>query len=264
MTEYSNSIAIVNDGTFALDPGAAFGISPKSVWSKYFEPNSDYRIKLNTNLTIIEDNNKFYLLDGGIGANISDYYKKWFNAQSTEELHKYMKKKRIEKFEAVFHTHLHFDHSGHSFSDLWNCRSIASMTEVNNFNHPNDMAKASYFSKNLNTSNLSPIFRDTRFGNFELRITGGHTTGHMAIFYNNGTAKIIYAGDLFPTTFHLKPSRVTAIDQEPLKSLQAKKEILSMAIKDSWVIILSHDTEEKAVSVYGDVSDPKFSTWDGI
>ncbi len=263
MTEYSPEVAVINDGTFALDPGAIFGTSPKNVWSKYYDTTPDYRIKLNTNLTIIEDNNKFYLLDGGIGGQISEYYRKWFNAESSEELKAYMKKKRIKKFESIFHTHLHFDHTGHSFTDLSSSRSVASITEVNNFQNPNDMAKASYANQDISTTNLSPVFTDTRVGNFTLKMTGGHTTGHMAIFYRNGGTKILYAGDLFPSTFHLKPSRITAIDQEPLKSFQVKKELLSMAIKESWILVLSHDTEEKAIRVSGDVDNPKYTSWEG-
>jgi hypothetical protein len=263
MTEYSPAVSIINDGTFNLDPGAIFGLSPKNVWSKYYEINADYRIKLNTNLTIIQENKSFYLLDGGIGDRITDYYKKWFGAESSGELKSYMKKKKITKFHMIFHTHLHFDHAGHSFSDLSGSKSVASIAEINNFRDPIEMAKTSYNCQNASTINLSPVFGDTQFGNFYLKHTGGHTTGHMAIFYRNGNTKIVYAGDLFPSTFHLKPSRITAIDQEPLKSYRAKKEILAKAIKESWILVLSHDLEEKAIRVSGDVEDPRYTPWEG-
>ncbi len=263
MSDQNVSVNVVNDGTFSLDPGAVFGLSPKNIWSKFAEPNDLYRIKLNTNLTVIGEGAKFYLLDGGIGNSVSEYYAKWFEAKPTGDLERLKRNKEIENFECIFHTHLHFDHSGHSFSDLSGTRSIASMEEIKNLRNPNELARSSYFRlESVSMERLEPIFNDTKFGNFNMSITGGHTTGHTIIIYKNDKIKLIYGGDLFPSTFHLKPSRITGIDQEPLKSLETKKVLLKKAIKESYGLILSHDTVETIIIPKGEVDDPKYDRWE--
>ena len=251
---------VINDGTFSLDPGAAFGVTPKNVWSKEFQPNDNYRISLNCNICVISMDDKHYLIDSGIGNNPGKYLEKWFEARPNRNLENYMKKNGIEKFEAIFHTHLHFDHMGHSFTDLSESKSYAHHLEIENFRKPEDFAAASYTYKSSepDISNLIPLFSDTRTGNFELIHTGGHTTGHMAIIFHNESLRLMFLGDLAPTTFQLKPTRLTAIDSEPLKSMNAKKVLLKKAIREEFTLVMSHDQKNEIVTVSGDADDPKY------
>ena len=260
MSSETTKFDVINDGTFSLDPGAAFGVTPKNVWSKEFQPNDNYRISLNCNICVISMDDKHYLIDSGIGNNPGKYLEKWFEAKPNRNLENYMKKNGIEKFEAIFHTHLHFDHMGHSFTDLSESKSYAHHLEIENFRKPEDFAAASYTYKSSepDVSNLIPLFSDTRTGNFELIHTGGHTTGHMAIIFHNESLRLMFLGDLAPTTFQLKPTRLTAIDSEPLKSMKAKKILLKKVIREEFTLILSHDQRDPVVEIKGEPDQPNF------
>jgi glyoxylase-like metal-dependent hydrolase (beta-lactamase superfamily II) len=251
---------VISDGTFSLDPGAAFGITPRNIWSKEFTTNENYRIKLSANVTVIENNDHFYLLDSGIGSNPNSYLRKWFEAEPKKDLNNFIKRKNITKIDGIFQSHLHFDHMGRSFSEFAGTPTYASSIEIDNFKNPNDLSKSNYTygDKDLDTSGLMPQFSTTKIGNFQLILSGGHTTGHQIILFESGNTRLMYLGDLCPTTFHIKPTRLTAIDSEPLKSLNVKKEYIKKAINEDYTLILSHDTKVSAVELKGDVDDPRW------
>ena len=250
---------VINDGTFSLDPGAAFGTTPRNIWSREFQLNDNYRISLNSNICVIREGDKNYMVDSGIGNSPGKYLEKWFEASPNGNLKNYMQKNGIKKFDAIFHTHLHFDHMGHSFTDLAGSRSYAHHLEVDNFRKPEDFAAASYTYSTTgpDISNLTPVFSDMEIGNFQLIHTGGHTTGHMAIIFQRGNLKLMFPGDLMPTTFHIKPTRITAIDSEPLKTMSSKKALIKKAIREQFVLILSHDQKDQAISIGGDPDNPE-------
>ncbi|MFG1449804.1 MAG: metal-dependent hydrolase, partial [Thermoplasmataceae archaeon] len=56
----------------------------------------------------------------------------------------------------------------------------------------------------------------------------------------------------------LKPTRLTAIDSEPLKSMNAKKILLKKAIREEFTLVMSHDQKNEIVTVSGDADDPKY------
>ncbi|MHB1439916.1 MAG: MBL fold metallo-hydrolase [Cuniculiplasma sp.] len=254
------SFDIISDGTFSLDPGAIFGMTPRNVWSREFKVNENYRILLNANISIIEDDGTFYMIDSGIGPSPGEYLEKWFEAKPNNNLKNYMEKRKISKIHSIFHTHLHFDHMGHSFKDLSSSISYADHREVENFKFPNELALSSYTygDKSLDISGLRPIFWDQDIGPFTIMHTGGHTTGHQAILFKKGNIKLMFPGDLIPSTFHLKPTRITAIDSEPLKSLKNKKELIKKAINENYTVILVHDMKTMAVRLSGNTDAPKY------
>ncbi len=53
---------------------------------------------------------------------------------------------------------------------------------------------------------------------------------------------------------------LTAIDSEPLKSMNAKKILLKKAIREEFTLVMSHDQKNEIVSVSGEVDDPKFKS----
>ena len=77
---------VINDGTFSLDPGAAFGTTPRNIWSREFQLNDNYRISLNSNICAIREGDKNYLVDSGIGDSPGKYLEKWFEASPNGNL----------------------------------------------------------------------------------------------------------------------------------------------------------------------------------
>ena len=51
----------------------------------------------------------------------------------------------------------------------------------------------------------------------------------------------MYLGDLIPTTAHIKIPYIMGYDLFPLDIIQTKKEILTMALREHWLLIFEHD-----------------------
>lgn len=258
MTQEENFF-VAKDGHFTLDPGAYFGITPRNVWSKYFPVNEQYRVELRTNIPVIEENGKVYLMDGGLGSKPDENTVKWFQCRKDEDLLIELKSRGIENIHGIFQTHLHFDHMGHTFRDFKDAPIYVANSEIGNMKYPNELSRGSYlpWDVSYHSANIRPLFGNTEIGNFSVIRTSGHTTGHQAIIYRHHSTGILYAGDIFPSSFHLKPSRITAIDSMPLSTLKIKKDLLRKAIAEKLLVIFSHDTQHSGAFIGGDPSDPK-------
>ncbi len=250
---------VAKDGYFTLDPGAYFGITPRNVWSKHFSTNEQYRVQLRANIPVIEDDGKIYVIDGGLGTKPDQNIVKWFQCRKDQDLLMELKSRGIEKVHGVFQSHLHFDHMGHTFTDFKDAPIYVANTEIGNMKYPDELSRGSYLTweKSFYSSSIRPLFGNAQIGNFNVIRTSGHTTGHQAIIYIKGSTKILYAGDVIPSSFHLKPSRITAIDSMPLSTLRIKKDLLRKAIDEKLLVIFSHDTEHAGAYIGGDPSDPK-------
>ena len=73
------------------------------------------------------------------------------------------------------------------------------------------------------------------------RVTGGHTRGHQAIWFESGDQVAIYPGDLCPATTHVRRMWCTAYDLYPIETRRRKPELLGMAADQGWWILWDHD-----------------------
>ena len=76
--------------------------------------------------------------------------------------------------------------------------------------------------------------------------TGGHCVGHQVVHINCGGEKVVFLGDVIPTPHHLSLPYIAAHDQYPEDTLERKKELVAQAVKDGWLVIFGHGSEEKA------------------
>jgi glyoxylase-like metal-dependent hydrolase (beta-lactamase superfamily II) len=75
--------------------------------------------------------------------------------------------------------------------------------------------------------------------------TGGHTPGHQAVLIEDGDHKIICAGDVIPTAYHLKIPYVASVDLYPRETMEQKRKILQMCLNDGWALAFDHDLKVK-------------------
>ncbi|MGP6220444.1 MBL fold metallo-hydrolase [Caldiplasma sukawensis] len=258
MVVETESIDVVIDGKFSLDSGALFGTTPYNVWSKYFNEKENRRIDLNAKAFIIQEDEKYYSVDSGIG-DPGPYFDKWFEVRTNNGLKSYLKKMNIGVFETVFYTHLHFDHMGYLSQSSIGKSSMASIEEINELRAPSVLSQNSYVRDfKMSETTLRPFFSEYREGNFHLIKCGGHTAGSTVIFYEGRKNRIIFPGDLIPTSLHLKPNRITAIDQYPVTSYELKKDIIKKAINENFMIAFCHDPDVSLCTLNGDFENPGF------
>jgi glyoxylase-like metal-dependent hydrolase (beta-lactamase superfamily II) len=250
----------LNDGTYELDSGAYFGIVPKVLWSKYFKDREN-KIRITTNVPLIRINGKNTIVDAGIGDKFSEKFKNIFRPEKNCDIAKSMEENYgIKNIDHIILSHMHFDHNGHIYSGNTLFRHstvIMQEKELNAFRHPNDFTRGSYISGKI-YGNIKALSGSRRInGNISVINTGGHTEGHMVILFEVNSKKYMYGGDLFPSSFHIKPYYITAIDSYPIETLKMKKKLLKKAINENISLIFNHDNNHIMAKVYGSPEKPE-------
>jgi glyoxylase-like metal-dependent hydrolase (beta-lactamase superfamily II) len=260
-----DELDFLNDGSYELDAGAYFGIVPKAIWSRYFNDNEN-KIRITTNVPLLNINNRHILLDAGIGNNFSDKFRKIFKPIKDHDIEETIENdNNIKDIDKIIVSHMHFDHCGHVFSKsnlFRNTSLIVQKKELQAYRHPNEFTRGSYIKDKI-MPEIAALNGSTRInGNINVIITGGHSEGHMVTIFNINSHKYMYGGDLFPSAFHIKPYYITAIDSYPVESLRLKKKLVKKAIKENITIIFNHDPEHVLARVYGNSDKPELQFQD--
>ena len=259
---------VISDGSFSLDPGAAFGVTPEPIWSRSFRRMENGRIRLGLNTLLVSSGDISVLIDSGIGTHHDEKFARIFDIQPDPHyIQKIEQYAKPEELRMIVHSHLHFDHAGHSFEKIGgkrvfrNASIVAQGEEFKQMSHTNDLTRANYkhYSSGIQSFTKIQLHGNSRLLPWLSVIhTGGHTPGHQAIIIRTSRNEIIYPGDLFPASFYLQPNHITAIDYSPFETLKVKKLILKRAIRNGSVVILNHDLVNPAVQLRGSVDKPDF------
>jgi glyoxylase-like metal-dependent hydrolase (beta-lactamase superfamily II) len=148
-------------------------------------------------------------------------------------------------------SHLHFDHAGGLLTDAGErafprARVVAQSVEWEFALGSNPRLAASYEQAELRLAEpwARPSSAD---GDEELvpgvvvRRTGGHSGGHQAVIIRGRDRVVAFIGDLFMRPWNANPRWVSAFDDFPLTSVEAKASLFAEAAAEGWTIVLSHE-----------------------
>ncbi len=245
-----------------MDGGVAFGVVPKSLWTKVYPEDTDNLINICTRCLLIETENRKILVDTGMGNKRGDKYYAYKYRTGTggiaEQLHKISI--NPEEITDVVFTHLHDDHVGGATeldkdgnlklifenASYWCSESHWKWSE-----YSNKREAAAYF-----TDNLNPIKESGRLnlikesGNWldgiEFRIFNGHTRGQLIPLIRKADQTYVFAGDFIPSKAHIPLPYVPAVDIEPLLTLTEKESFLEEALENQYIMIFEHDFYNEA------------------
>ncbi len=254
-------LLLLSDGTFWLDGGAMFGVVPKVLWNKLNPADEQNRIELGLNCLLIQARGKNILIDTGIGDKFDEKFRNIYSVDKSRNLIGSLKEIDLnpEDIDIVINTHLHFDHCGGNtrpallqkckdklVPSFPNARYFIQKGEWEDAMNPNERTCASYLKENLipvkEAGLLELINGDTEIlPGIKTIITNGHTKNHQSVLIESCEKKAIYLGDLIPTTSHIKIPYVMGYDLYPLEIIEKKKEVLSKALKEHWLLIFEHD-----------------------
>lgn len=249
------------ENNFQVDGGAMYGVIPKVIWQRFNPPDADNMLRLDINLLLIKADGKNILIDSGIGDTLSEKQKKIFGIQRESGLESGLSALRLSPsdIDMVILTHLHADHAGGVITPDKNqnkvprfpqARHVVQSKEWEDAMHPDERTSATYFTSNLKILEENKLL-DLVDGEVEVTKgikvtnTGGHTPGHQAVLIEDGDNKIIFAGDVIPTTYHLKIPYVASVDLYPRETMEQKRKILQMCLNDGWGLAFDHDIKMK-------------------
>ena len=255
----------IETGRFGLDGGAMFGIVPKAIWSKLNPSDDENRIDLALRTLLITGNKRNILVDNGIGTKFSEKYTKIYKIDHSKyNLDSSLKKYNLETRDItdVILTHLHFDHAGGStYKEDGELKltfpNATYYVQKANYEWaliPNEKERGSYLKENF-----VPVLEKGKLqlieGKFEIIphidviISNGHTTGLQLVRISDEKNTLVYCADLIPTTSHIKLPYIMGYDIDPLKIIREKKELMSTACSDDWILFFEHDVITEAAKV---------------
>jgi glyoxylase-like metal-dependent hydrolase (beta-lactamase superfamily II) len=257
----------INTGNFKLDGGAMFGVVPKVMWNKLNPADANNLCSWAMRCLLIEDGNRLILIDNGIGDKQDEKFLGHYHLHGDDTLDKSLAKYGFSKDDItdVFLTHLHFDHCGGSIKREGDklVPAFKNATFWSNESHwewatkPNDREKASFLKENIlpieESGQLKFVvpgekkFHQLPSSSFtqdiDIRYVSGHTESMMLpqIQYKGKT--IVYMADLLPSAAHLPIPYVMAYDTRPLQTLNEKKEFITEAAENDYILFFEHDPQ---------------------
>ncbi|HEY7235936.1 MAG TPA: MBL fold metallo-hydrolase [Gemmatimonadaceae bacterium] len=258
------TIHAIQAGGQKLDGGAMFGIVPKPLWQKRITPDERNRIQLGMRCLLIEHDIGPVLIETGAGNKESEKFYDIYGVENRGERGPTALEDglleigvRPEDVALVINTHLHFDHAGGNTvleSDgrmrpaFVNAKYVVQAGEYAFATHTNERTAGSYFPHNF-----VPLAESHRYDFIEgereivagIRSvhTPGHTPWHQSLLLESGGERMLYIGDLIPTTAHLPLPWIMGYDVEPLVTLETKRAVLRRAAAENWTFMFVHDAK---------------------
>jgi glyoxylase-like metal-dependent hydrolase (beta-lactamase superfamily II) len=250
------------ENRFKVDGGAMYGVVPRIIWERLNPPDEKNLVRLDINLLLIRTDGENILIDAGIGDALSERQKKIYGVERGSDLEKRLSGHGLspEDIHLVLLTHLHADHAGgvirldkdgKKVPRFLNARYVVQIKEWEEAMHPDERTSATYFTSNLRIleqENLLELIdgEDEVGTGIRLIPTGGHTPGHQAVLIEDADNKILWPGDIIPSTHHLRTPYVASVDLFPRETMEQKRTFLKMCSDDGWIMAFDHDLEVKS------------------
>ena len=257
----STAVKIISDGVIKMDGGSMFGPVPKRYWENSVATDRKNRMTLGLNCLLLQVCGHNVLVDTGIGSKEMDIEKEDLGLVPSRLL-KGLKSVGLtpKDIHAVVLSHLHFDHSGgctrldragNLVPTFSKARYYVQGSCWNEACHPNERAGGSHRSENFlpidARGQLELLDGDSEIlPGLNVMVTDGHSKGHQMVMFNHGGERVVYLGDIVPTAHHLNLAAISAFDGSPEVTLAQKKDLLSQAERQGWLLVFSHGYDIRA------------------
>jgi glyoxylase-like metal-dependent hydrolase (beta-lactamase superfamily II) len=252
-------ITLVRAGFYWWDGGAMFGVVPKTLWGKKFEPDELNRVRMGFNCYVIRTGEHSILVETGAGDKPDSKARQRMKLPNTgPDLRDVLSSSGIdpETIDIVVNTHLHFDHCGGN-------------TFVSNGVAKPAFPRARYFTRrgewehahtrhirdsvSYIDANYDPLVETGQMqlveGDFEvapgidMKLAPGHNRDMAVLTASSKGQTFCFFSDLIPTAAHVTPSWVAAFDLFPLEAIDNKIRWLGDAARGNWLCGYGHDPE---------------------
>jgi glyoxylase-like metal-dependent hydrolase (beta-lactamase superfamily II) len=262
------TLSTVSGGRFQLDGGSMFGVVPKPLWSRVYEPDEKNRIQHGTNCVLVQDGSRNLLIDTGYGSKLSPKEREVFASEEGSPLLASLAAcgLSVEQIETVILSHLHFDHAGGATRFDESGKLVPTFPRATYIAQRVEWETATAELPELRGSypleNLLPLRETGQLklvdGNVVLTpgiraiVTGGHTAGHMSVVIESDDQTAVFLADLCPTWRHLRTLWCMAYDVDLLQTRRMKPKLLGEIADNGWLALSDHDDQHAAARIARD------------
>ncbi len=229
-----------------MDGGVAFGVIPKSLWTKVYPEDTDNLIKITTRCLLVQTSKHNILIDTGMGDKRGEKYYSYKYRFGESGLTKPLEKAGLSPADItdILFTHLHDDHVGGAtrlngtgeIEEIFpNATYWCSEKQWEWSENSNKRESAAFFKDNLDplqkSGRLNLIKNEvTWMPGIELRIFNGHTRGQLIPLIKACGTTIVFAADFIPAMAYIPIPWVPSVDIEPLLTMREKETFLQEAV----------------------------------
>jgi glyoxylase-like metal-dependent hydrolase (beta-lactamase superfamily II) len=258
-------IHLINDGNTLVDPGGAFGLVPRALWSRYYTPEENQLITMTETCLLVQIGDQNIVVDTGMGMKMTEKQMAiWHLTRPDGDLLAGLARLDIapEDISLVINTHLHADHcSGNTRFNTRrtgveavfpNAKYVVQRREYEDACQPNERTAATYHRINwdvlLRNKQMQLLDGDTELASGVWGVMApGHTPGHMAIRFESQGQHALFTSDMSSYAIHFERlGWMTAYDVEPLITLETKRKWQQWALETKATIIFPHDKQRPA------------------
>lgn len=248
------TVDLICDTHYKVDAGSLFGVVPKEEWFRHRQICIDKRnrIRLGVLCLLIRTGDATILVDTGIGSRPDDLRKDAFR-YGTSKLMSRLREKGVtpRSVNCVVLTHTHFTSAGGAVrSDAQgrlrpafpNARYLVQKASWEEALQPSERVRSLFRTEDLTmleqSGQVELLDGDRNIApGVHLKVTHGHCPGHQIVVVTAGATRLAFLGALVPTPFHLATSWVSAFDSYPDDTVRCKREIISLAEREGWVLV---------------------------
>lgn len=247
----------IETGTFALDGGAMFGVVPKPLWEKAHPADARNRIRMSARGVLVRGEGRTILVDTGNGDKYDAKFREIYGLDLTAtDLDRSLLAHGVRPGDVtdVVLTHLHFDHAGGATRrtprglepTFPGARYYVQREHLAAALAPTERDRASFlhddFQPLIQADQLVLVDGEKElFPGFRVITMSGHTTALQCPLISDGQTTLLYCADLIPLHSHCQLPWIMGYDLRPVVTLEEKRNVLTRAADEQWVLFFEHD-----------------------
>jgi glyoxylase-like metal-dependent hydrolase (beta-lactamase superfamily II) len=257
-----------------LDGGAMFGSVPRTLWSRWAEPDEQGRVELACRALLIDEGERKILLETGIGAFFGPELRRRYGV--VEERHVLLDSLAAldlsdEDIDVVVLSHLHFDHAGGLLAAWQNgaperllfprARFVVGSTALERARQPHVRDRASFITGLVDLLEASERLDVVEHGTTSLEWLGpryslsesqGHTPGLLHVTLRGAREQIFFCSDLVPGTAWVHLPVTMGYDRYPELLIDEKAALYSDLGERAGWLFFTHDPRVAAARLARD------------
>ncbi len=255
-------IHLVADTRVWLDPGGAFGVTPRVLWERVMPADARGLVPMDLTCLLVRAGGKTLLVETGLGDKLSAKELGHWGIGAPGALLERLAALGVSPgdVDIVIDTHLHPDHCGGNTAarsgavcpTFPNAEYWVQRLEYADACYPNERTRSVYLPENFKpleaTGQLRLLNGDAPVApGVSCAVARGHTRAMQVVVFESGGEYGLFTADMAPYAVNLERlAWVAAYDVEPLESIETKRRWQRWALDHDALLLFGHEPHRPA------------------